>query len=76
MVEVFGVSNCSVGVDSCCRNCFRYRSSSGRGGVTNVGCEENSLGSFDVSLSTNDLFRGGRCCWGGGHVAALVVTGL
>jgi len=55
MVEVFGVSNCSVGVDSCCRNCFRYRSSSGRGGVTNVGCEENSLGSFDASLSTNDL---------------------
>ena len=34
------------------------------------------MGCFDASLSANYLLRGGRCCRGGGHAAALVVTGL
>ena len=55
---------------------MKIKGSNGRGGVTNVGCEENSLGCFDASLSAYDLLRGRRCCRGGGRAASLDVTGL
>ena len=54
----------------------RVKSRNGRGVVTNVGGEENSLGSFDASLSAYDLLRGRRCCQGGSRAAALDITGL